>query len=161
MVPFNFAPRNYALCDGQIIAINQNTALFALIGIQFGGDGRTTFALPNLNGRVVVGAGQGPGLSNYSVGQSGGTDTVPLQINELPAHQHTMALSYSPEPGTTSSPQNAYLASNGSGQAQYAASGTGFTPGAVTAPGAAHNNQQPYLNMVYCICLAGIFPQRP
>ncbi|UOQ55655.1 tail fiber protein [Hymenobacter cellulosivorans] len=160
-LPFdNFVPKGYARCDGQLLPISQNTALFALLGTTYGGDGKSTFALPNFNGCVAVGAGQGPGLSNYELGQTGGSATVALLDTELPAHQHTVALTYSTELGTLGSPENAYLASNGSGEPQYAATDTGYMASRATGTAAPHNNMQPYLTLVYCIAVQGIFPQR-
>src|SRR5580704_15922794 len=91
-VGFNFAPRGWALCNGQLMPISQNTALFSLLGTTYGGNGTTTFALPNLQSRVPVHFGQGPGLSPYVIGQSGGAETVALTINQLPAHTHAIAL---------------------------------------------------------------------
>ena len=159
-VPFNFVPRGYARCDGQLLPISQNTALFSLLGTTYGGDGRSTFALPNLNGRVAIGAGQGPGLSLYDLGQTGGSDTVTLQDTELPAHSHTLALTYSTGPGTVGSPENAYLASNASGEPQYDTTGTGLMGSGATRAALPHNNLQPYLTLTYCIALQGVFPPR-
>lgn len=160
MVPFNFVPKGYARCDGQVLPISQNTALFSLLGTYYGGNGQSTFALPNLNGRVAIGAGQGPGLSNYELGESGGSATTTLLDTELPAHTHTLALTYSTALGTVGSPANAYLASNGSGEPQYEATGTGVMANTSSGSAAPHNNMQPYLGMVYCIALQGVFPAR-
>lgn len=160
MFPFNFVPRGYARCDGQLLPISRNTALFSLLGTTYGGDGKSTFALPNLNGRVAIGAGQGQGLSLYDLGQTGGSETTTLTEAELPAHQHTLALTYSPELGTLGSPANAYLASNGSGEPQYEASGTGYTASGAVGSAEPHNNMQPYLGLSYCIALQGVFPPR-
>jgi len=157
---FNFAPRNYARCDGQLLSISQNTALFALLGTYYGGNGRTNFALPNLNGCVALGAGQGPGLSLYDLGQTGGTATVTLQPSEMPAHIHTVALSYSQALGNTASPENAYLASNGAGRPQYAATNTAYMATGATGSALPHNNMQPYQVLAYYIALQGIFPPR-
>src|SRR3954464_14815480 len=88
LYPYNFAPRGWAFCSGQILPIAQNTALFSLLGTTFGGNGQTTFALPDMRSRVPIHAGQGPGLSNYDLGQSGGTESVTLTVNELAAHNH-------------------------------------------------------------------------
>ncbi|WP_139925095.1 phage tail protein [Hymenobacter sp. DG01] len=159
-VPFNFVPVGYARCDGQLLPLSQNTALFALLGTTYGGNGKTNFALPDLNGRVAVGAGQGAGLSNYDLGHMGGESAVALQVQEVPAHTHTLALTYSTELGTTGSPENAYLASNGSGEPQYNASGTGFTANGAVGAAAGHNNMQPYLTLHYLIAMQGIFPPR-
>jgi microcystin-dependent protein len=160
MFPFNFVPRGYARCDGQLMRISQNTALFALLGTTYGGDGKSTFALPNLNGRAAVGPGQGQGLSYYDLGQTGGASTTTLLGSELPAHQHTLPLTYSTELGTLGSPENAYLASNGSGEPQYEATGTGYMASGTTGSAQPHDNMQPYLVLSYCIALQGVFPQR-
>lgn len=159
-VPFNFVPRGYARCDGQLLPISQNTALFSLLGTMYGGDGKSTFALPNLNGCVAVGAGQGQGLSFYDLGQTGGSATVTVLESELPAHSHLLDLTYSTELGTLGSPTNAYLASNGSGRAQYEATGTGYMASGAIGGALPHNNLQPYLTLTYCIALQGIFPPR-
>ncbi len=158
---FDFAPRGYARCDGQLLLISQNTALFSLLGTTYGGDGRSTFALPDLNGRVPIGTGQGPGLTNRDLGESGGGATVALQESEMPAHTHSLELTYSTAQGTVGSPANAFLASNGSGLPQYAATGTGTSLSGGYAAGAPHNNEQPYLAIGYYIALQGIFPPRP
>src|SRR5437867_8649105 len=92
LVPYNFAPRGWAFCNGQILPIAQNTALFSLLGTTYGGNGQTTFALPDLQSRVPIGAGQGPGLSNYDIGQQGGNEHVTLTLNELPLHTHAVTL---------------------------------------------------------------------
>lgn len=160
MAGFNFAPRGYARCDGQLLPLSQNTALFSLIGTFYGGNGVSTFALPNLNGRVPLGAGQGPGLSLYDLGQTGGLAEVPLQPAEMPAHTHSVALTYSLDPGTTASPEDAYLASNGSGRPQYAPSNTASTGSLASGAAQPHNNMQPYQAIGFYIALQGIFPPR-
>jgi microcystin-dependent protein len=157
---FNFAPRNYARCDGQLMAISQNTALFSLLGTYYGGDGRSTFALPNLNGCVALGAGQGPGLSLYDLGQTGGSAAVTLLPTEMPAHTHSVALSYSQALGNTASPENAYLASNGTGRPQYAATNTAYMASGATGSALPHNNMQPYQVLAYYIAVRGVFPPR-
>jgi microcystin-dependent protein len=160
LAAFNFAPYGYARCDGQLLPIAQNTALFSLLGTYYGGDGRSTFALPDLNGRVPIGAGQGPGLTNRLLGETGGSATVTLLPSELPVHTHSVALTYSTALGTTGSPANAFLASNGSGLPQYAATGTGsMASGGVSDP-QAHNNEQPYQVLAFYIALQGVFPPR-
>jgi microcystin-dependent protein len=157
---FNFAPTGYARCDGQLLPIRQNTALFSLLGTTYGGNGTTTFALPNLNGRVPLGAGQGPGLSYYDLGQTGGLEEVTLQPTEMPAHTHSVALTYSRDMGTTASPENAYLASNGAGRPQYASTNTAYMGSLASGPALPHNNMQPYLTVGFYIALQGIFPPR-
>jgi microcystin-dependent protein len=155
----NFPPRGYAFCQGQLLPLSQNTALFALLGTTYGGDGRTNFALPNLQGRVPIGAGQGPGLSLYDLGQAGGEEGTILTPAQMPAHTHAQA--YSTALGTVGSPEGTYLASNASGLAQYETTGTGSMAATGSAgSGQAHNNMQPYLALNYCIALQGIFPPR-
>jgi microcystin-dependent protein len=155
----NFEPRGYAFCDGRVLPIAQYTALFSLLGFTYGGDGQRTFALPDLRGRLPIGAGQGPGLSPYYLGQAGGTEAETLTLDQLPAHTH--ALTYSTALGTVGSPEGAYLASNASGLAQYEAAGTGsMAPTSSTGGGQAHSNMQPFLALNYCIAMNGVYPQR-
>lgn len=169
---FNFAPRNWATCSGQILSIQQNTALFALVGTTYGGNGTTTFALPNLNSRIGVGTGQGPGLSNYVLGQQAGVENVTLLQTEMPAHSHAP---YSRvKPGTADGrrvPQSGdYLTrlnvtANAPGLIWRSApnvSATTLAPQAIGLQGGnqPHTNLQPTLALNYCICLFGIFPAR-
>lgn len=155
---FNFAPRGWAFCNGQILSIAQNTALFALLGVMYGGNGQTTFGLPDLRGRVPLGFGQGPGLSPYNQGQTGGTESVTLQTNQMPMHSHLV--SASSQPPNASRPGNAFLAGNGPYQA--ASDGTTMNPAmiGIAGGGQPHTNIQPYLAMSFCIALEGIFPSR-
>nr|WP_243651195.1 tail fiber protein [Hymenobacter gummosus] len=157
---FNFPPSGYARCDGQLMAISQNTALFSLLGTTYGGDGRTTFALPNLNGRVPIGRGQGPGLTDRELGAEGGSTAVELQASEMPTHSHVLELTYSTALGTTGSPAGAFLASNASGLPQYHSSSAGNMATGATGDAQPHNNLQPYNTLAYYIALQGIFPQR-
>jgi microcystin-dependent protein len=162
-VPFNFAPVGWALCDGQLLPISQNTALFSLLGTTYGGDGRTTFALPNLQGRVLMHPGQGAGLSEHVLGETGGVTTHAVTQDQLPAHNHT--LKAVPMPGTLASPLNAALAKGGGNAALYASastvSGTLHTQAVATAGASLpHNNLQPYLVLNYIIALQGVFPSR-
>jgi microcystin-dependent protein len=161
-VPYNFAPTGWAFCAGQVMSISQNTALFSLLGTMYGGDGRSTFGLPDLRGRVPIGMGQGPGLSDYSQGEQNGVESVTLQGNEFPVHAHTLSGSGAPI-GVVGSPVNNVL---GSGQTVY------LVPGALNATlapsslspfggGQPHDNLSPYLTMNWIICLQGIFPARP
>jgi microcystin-dependent protein len=154
----NFAPRGWAFCQGQLLPISQNTALFSLLGTTYGGDGRSTFALPDLRGRVPVGFGQGPGLSNYNLGQKSGTETVTLNISQLPAHMHTVEnlseLSFKSSPADKSDTKVLVTSST-----------AGSTPAAnvkTTSTGASQaiSNVQPVLGMNYIIALQGIFPSR-
>lgn len=160
MAAFDFTPVGYAPCDGQLLPISRNTALFSLLGTYYGGDGRSTFALPNLNGRVPIGTGQSY-RSYYSLAQFGGEETHTLTAAETPAHTHTVQLTYSTALGTTDSPVNAFLASNASGLAQYEPTGTGMGQSIATGEAQPHTNMQPYLALGFYIALQGVFPPRP
>jgi len=160
----NFAPYGWALCNGQLLAISQNTALFSLIGTYYGGDGVTTFALPNLQSRVPIHQGQGVGLSPYVIGQNGGTETVTLTTQQMPQHNHTVATNGGP--GNSQHPPNNYLASTTvSAEKPYtsvASDGSTLNTNAVSFAGSSqpHNNIQPYLCITYIIALQGIYPSR-
>jgi microcystin-dependent protein len=159
MVGFNFAPRGWALCNGQLLAISQNEALFALLGTTYGGDGVTTFELPDLRGRVPVGIGQGSGLSPYTIGEVTGTEAVTLSVNQLPSHQHVYSPPASQSELTSDRPDNHYPALGG----YYAATPNGSAPmGAPTlAPAGGsqpHNNVQPLLAITFIIATEGVFP---
>lgn len=159
--PFNFAPIGWAFCDGQLMPISQNTALFSLLGTTYGGDGKSNFALPNLQGSAPIGAGQGPGLSLYDLGETGGSDTVTLVESEMPVHTHPVVASLSD--GTNQTPANALYAF-GVGIGQYAAPGATamLADNAVGLTGGdqSHNNLQPYLTLSFCIALQGVYPPR-
>ena len=154
----NFAPRGYALCQGQTLSIDQNTALFSLLGTTYGGNGTTTFALPDLRGRAALSAGQAPGGSAYTLGEQGGTETVTLLTNQMPQHNHTIAANTQEQSNVAT---NNYLASSGA-YAPSATTGTTLNPAAVSEVGGnqPHNNLQPYLTLNYIIALEGIFPSR-
>lgn len=166
MVGFNFPPQGWATCDGQLLSISQNTALFSLLGTQYGGDGQTTFALPDLRGRVPVHQGQGPGLSGYLIGEQGGTENVTLTQSQMPAHTHTIVVNDNTT-GIAASGSGNYLNSK-------TESGESVTSGSppsapVTLNSAAvnnsggsqpHTNRQPYLCINFIIALTGIFPSR-
>ena len=159
---FNFAPRGFALCDGSLIPIRQNTALFSLLGTTYGGDGRNTFGLPDLRGRVPIhhGNSQGPGLSPYALGQQTGSENATLTTAQMPAHTHSAAAS-TVEAGTQSSPENAYLASNASGQPQYAAtSADTMLPTSSTGSNQPHSEMQPFLTIGFYIAIYGVYPSR-
>ena len=162
LVGFNFPPRGYATCDGQLLSIAQNTALFSLLGTQYGGNGQTTFALPDLRGRTPIHKGQGPGLSNRSIGETSGTEATTLTMSNLPAHTHSLnAVS---EVGTVGAPVGAFLAATGSFDPEYRPSGTAvqMSPQSVGIVGGNQpvDNMQPYLVLTYAIALQGIFPSR-
>ena len=154
----NFAPRGWALCNGQILPISQNTALFALLGTTYGGNGQTTFALPDLRSRVPVHAGQGPGLSNVNLGEAAGTETVTLNQTQMPQHGH--AVNASNGGAAASRPADSFLA--GGGAYAPASDGTVMNGGmvAVTGGSGPHENRQPYLGVNFIIALEGIFPSR-
>jgi len=157
----NFAPRNWAFCQGQLLSIAANTALFSILGTTYGGDGRTTFALPDLRGRVPLSAGQGPGLSNHTLGQQGGAETVTLQVTQIPAHNHTVAPLAKNGGGDDTSPTNKFMATASTDlYADANNTNMGASPSSMTGGGGAHNNMQPFLALNYVICLNGIFPSR-
>ena len=161
--PFNFAPTGWALCDGQLLPISQNTALFSLLGTTYGGDGKTTFALPDLQGGAPMHPGQGPGLSLHDLGETAGSDTVTLPSSEIPAHTH--GLGASNQPGEDPTPANEVLArSVGASLYQTNTSQNLVLLDAaavsVTGGGQPHNNLQPYLVLTFCIALQGVFPPR-
>jgi microcystin-dependent protein len=157
----NFAPRGWAFCDGQLLAVTQYTALFSILGTTYGGDGRTTFALPDLRGRVPIHPGSGPGLSSRQLGQTGGSEQVTLAEAQMPGHSH--AVSASSVDGGSDSPSARLPARPASGIPQY-----GSTPDTVMASntvqpsggGQPHENMPPFLGLNYIIALEGIFPSR-
>jgi microcystin-dependent protein len=159
----NFPPQNWAFCDGQLLPIAPNTALFSLIGTYYGGDGQTTFALPDLRGRLPMhtGSGPGPGLSPRSLGESGGAENVTLISTQMPAHTH--ALQVDSANGTTASPGGALLARDPSGTPAYGVNTTGtLSAQAIASAGGSqpHQNMPPFLAINYCICVQGIYPPR-
>lgn len=171
---FGYAPRGWALCQGQLMAIQQNQALFSLLGTTFGGDGRTTFALPDLRGRLAMGQGNGQGLTPRSVGEQGGEENHTLSIAETPQHTHPLAAAANADvANNTEIPGPGVVLSKTTGKQK---NGTDFTVNlyaADTTPnqamasaavgrtgGQPHNNLMPYLGVNFCICLQGIFPSR-
>jgi microcystin-dependent protein len=160
--PFNFAPRGWAFCNGQIMPISQNTALFSLLGTTYGGNGMSTFALPDLQGRAPMHPGQGAGLSPHLLGEMDGSDFVTLLETEIPSHSHTLSAS-SADSISQSADQQQYAA--GIGVAMYAAPGATvpLSPRSLAPTGGSlpHNNMQPYLTLSFNIALQGVFPQRP
>ena len=159
LVAFNFAPKGWALCNGQLLSISQNQALFALLGTIYGGDGVTTFALPDLRGRTPIHSGQGTGLSPYVIGQSGGEENHTLVTGEIPAHSHNIQINTGV--GSTDSPNGTYLAQNSEGVKQFSTSQNGSAaPVASAGNNLPHNNMQPYLAINYIIALSGIFPSQ-
>lgn len=157
LFPFSFAPRGWAWCDGQLLPISQNTALFSLLGTTYGGDGRSTFALPNLNGRAPLHHGQGPGLTWRDLGEGSGDEAITLNAYEIPSHSHALAVS--PSPARTANPATAVPASSELDLYHVAAGSTSAATG-IEGGGQPHNNMQPYLTLYYAIALQGIFPPR-
>ena len=157
-VGFNFAPRGWASCDGQLLPINQNQALFSLLGNTYGGDGRTTFALPDMRSRSPLHVGTGPGLNNYNQGQMGGVETVTLSAAQMPSHTHTaMGSSAS---GTLNSPANNVLGGIRRGYDSSANAAMDVTAIASAGGSQSHENRSPYLAVQCIIALQGIFPSR-
>jgi microcystin-dependent protein len=159
--PFNFAPKGWAWCNGQLMPISQNTALFSLLGTTYGGDGKSTFALPDLEGRAPMHPGQGPGLSLHDLGETGGSETVTLLESEIPAHSHT--LRGAEDDASFKTPQGMFLA--GGNQMYISANpsvNAALTPEALAPAGGdqPHNNMMPYLTFYFCIALQGVFPPR-
>ena len=162
--PFNFPPTGWAFCNGQIMPISQNTALFALLGTTYGGDGKSTFALPDLQGSAPMQPGQGQGLSLRDLGEMSGVESVTLITSEMPFHTHTMNVSA--DPGNVQIPVATASYARASGGNAYSNSNAGLAlmaPQMITISGGSlpHNNMQPYLTLNFCIALQGVFPQRP
>jgi microcystin-dependent protein len=160
--PFNFAPKGWAFCDGQLLPLSQNTALFSLLGTNYGGDGRSNFALPDLQGNAALHPGPGPGLSQRFLGETGGADNLTLLSSEMPSHNHSMTAqtvdqgdTRIPDPTVNLANTQMYIAS-GSQQAS-------LDPSALSIAGNTlpHNNLMPYLTLNFNIALQGVFPQRP
>lgn len=161
--PFNFAPKGWAWCDGQLMPISQNTALFALLGTTYGGDGKSTFALPNLQGCAPMHPGQGPGLSQHVLGEAAGSETVTLLESEIPVHSH--ALRGNDQRGASGVAVGQTFANARDGNTYQTATSVSLVPMApqALAPAggdAPHNNMQPYLTFYFCIALQGVFPPR-
>lgn len=162
LVPYNFAPQGWAFCNGQLMAISQNTALFSLLGTTYGGDGQTTFGLPNLQGKVAVTQGQATSGSNYTLGETAGVPTVTLTTQQMPTHTHQIAVSN--VAGTQISPVGHVLAvAPGAVGNVYDPVGKGTIAGNPLNPAGGsqpHDNHQPYLVLNYIIALEGVFPAR-
>lgn len=165
MFPFNFPPTGWAFCNGQLMPISQNTALFALLGTTYGGDGKSTFALPDLQGAAAMHPGQGQGLSLRDLGEMSGVEAITLLVSEIPVHTHTV-MADALDPADLNAPSPDRVLAISQGVAAYQASNANLGPMAFQAlPPAGgslpHNNMQPYLTLNFCIALQGIFPQRP
>ena len=157
----NFAPKGWASCDGQLLPISQNTALFSLLGTFYGGDGKSNFALPNMQGNAAMFWGQGPGLSDRSLGEMSGSQTVTLLSTEIPLHNHTLVAAA--DPGESNVPTNNAMTISINGNAYSSSQGNthmnaqmlGMSGGSLP-----HNNMQPYLTLFFIVALQGIFPPR-
>jgi microcystin-dependent protein len=165
--PFNFAPTGWAFCDGQLLPISQNTALFSLLGTTYGGDGKSTFALPDMQGNAPMQPGQGQGLSLRDLGEMSGVESITLLTSEMPVHTHGVGRALAAD-GNVITPVNAVWAQSAAGRGNAALYLDGAPTGQVniqslnvTGGGLPHNNMQPYLTLNFCIALQGIFPQRP
>lgn len=160
--PFNFAPKGWAFCSGQILPLSQNTALFSLLGTTYGGDGKSNFALPNMQGNAPMHPGQGPGLSLHDLGEMGGSQTVSLLESEIPTHTHQLRADVLDLGDTNVISNNASLALSAGGALYQAASNTTMSLSALAPAGGSqpHNNMQPYLTLNYCIALQGVYPPR-
>jgi len=166
---FNFNPRGWAFCNGATLPISQNTALFSLIGTIYGGNGQTTFQLPNLAGRAACQQGQGPGLSPRTLGETFGVNTVTLTSNQIPSHNHGVNAWSQPDPAKRSGTPSAnggfsFLSADTVAKTFNASVNTTFAPNAISATsggGLPHQNQQPYLGVNFCIALEGIYPSFP
>jgi microcystin-dependent protein len=162
--PFNFAPKGWAWCDGQILPLSQNTALFSLLGTTYGGDGKSNFALPALQGSAPMHPGQGPGLSLHDLGETGGSATVSLLESESPAHSHAMNATVEDATQGTLTP-GITLATSVGGKLYQSNTASNLVPmsGNALAPAGGdqpHNNMQPYCTLYFCIALQGVYPPR-
>ncbi len=161
--PFNFAPRGWAWCDGQLLPLSQNTALFSLLGTTYGGNGKSNFALPNLGGRAPMHPGQGPGLSLRDLGETGGSETVTLLASEIPSHSHPVNASAAP--ADAQSPEGLSPARVVGAMPYGTPAGAPLVPMAQESISPAggdqpHNNMMPFLAFYFCIALQGVFPPR-
>jgi len=165
IVGFNFTPRGWAACDGQMLPISQNTALFSLFGTQYGGDGRTSFGLPELRGRVPMHVGSGPGLTPRPIGQRTGSETNTISTNQMPSHTHSGGLMASADEGDRADPSAAFPARAEDPVRPYAGTGTASMAGGAVqignaGGGSAVNNLQPFTVLNFVVALTGIFPSR-
>src|SRR5215469_9064124 len=161
---FNCAPKGWALCDGQLLPISQNTALFSLLGTNFGGDGKSTFGLPDFQGSAAIGQGEGQGLSPYFVGEEGGVPNVTLLQSEIPMHTHQAQATNEPAELQAPNPERA-LARSKPGFAYQSDSSTNlvqmsFQSTTIVGSSLPHNNMPPYLTLNFCIALQGVYPPR-
>lgn len=169
LMGFGITPKGWLPCAGQLLSLVQNQALFSLLGTTYGGDGRTTFGLPDLRGRAIVGTGQAPGLQTYLQGQRAGTESVTLSLDQMPNHGHTVSAGLRASTGPDSnSPSNTYPAAteDGSGAYSTGAPNATMSPGIITGTTTAtggnqpHENRQPVMALNYCIAITGYYPSR-
>jgi microcystin-dependent protein len=160
--PFNFAPKGWAWCNGQLLPISQNTALFSLLGTTYGGDGKSNFALPDLEGRAPMHPGQGPGLSLHDLGETGGSETVTLLQSEIPAHAHTLRAATDQADVIVPGPTSSLALSSGGTIYATASNLVPMAPQALSPAGGStpHNNLMPYLTFYFNIALQGVYPPR-
>lgn len=162
MVGFNFNPNGWAKCDGQLLSIASNSALFSLLGTQYGGDGESTFGLPDLRGRVPMHAGNGPGIPNHPIGQKSGSESTVLSLAHLPPHSHPVTIATSSAEGDTALPDGNILAKSGTGgyTTQASDSTLGGASTGNTGSGQSHSNMQPYATVNFIIALVGLYPSQ-
>ncbi|HEY0026259.1 MAG TPA: tail fiber protein [Allosphingosinicella sp.] len=160
---FNFPPKGWAFCNGQLLPISQNTALFSLLGTTYGGDGKSTFALPNLQGSAAMHPGQGQGLSRRDLGEMSGSETVTLLVSEMPVHTHQLKASADPANVVQATADTTFSRSAGGQAYSTAPLDTQMAPQMLAPAGGSlpHNNMQPYLTLNFCIAMQGVFPSRP
>lgn len=161
--PFNFPPKGWAFCNGQLMPISKNTALFSLLGTTYGGDGKSTFALPDLQGNAPMQEGQGQGLSQRFLGEASGSESITLLVSEIPFHTHTLMAGT--DPANVQIPTNTVCLSRSAGGQAYSTTVSGLVsmaPETLSPAGGGlpHNNMQPYLTLNFCIAMQGIFPPR-
>jgi len=160
--PFNFPPKGWAFCDGQLLPLSQNTALFSLLGTTYGGDGKSNFALPDMQGNAPMHPGQGPGLSLHDLGETGGSETVTLLQSEIPAHSHNVMANTAP--ADNNAPAPTFVLAQSTGTNAYSSQGSNATLSVNTLVPAGgslpHNNMMPYLTLNFCIALQGVYPPR-
>ena len=164
--PFNFPPTGWAFCDGQLLPLSQNTALFSLLGTTYGGNGKSNFALPDMQGNAPMQPGQGQGLSLRDLGEASGVESITLLVSEIPVHTHTMRAHNADQADAQNPSSTTSLAQSANGFAYQTNTSASLAPlnASALSPaggGLPHNNMQPYLTLNFCIALQGIFPQRP